>query len=894
MPSDAALLASLASGYVDGHGHGHGHDGGGGGGSSRAGGIGAAGSRGLGSGGDAGAGSSSSSLATSVDYGLDPTRPVVQEPSCVRRVFERHGKGVLAVAYSERLKLVASAGIDRTVLLWDPFNRQVAYTLTEHLDAVIYVAFDEAAKTLISVSVDKVVKVWDTTASFAVIHTLQLETKLHPDDCVSAAAFAPGPRNLVLAHAKLMAFDLPVATAGPTESHRAGVTASLSNTHFNQVVSGDEDGTVVVWDVTTGRALHRFSAGQPVTSLCLDANCRRLLVGTDAGTVAMHNASNGQRLSSFLIPDGSPAVAYRAAARVRPTAPSSSSSASSPASAGSPAAAGAGREGEGADGGAGDPGAGGEGASDVVTGLYYYADQRSQAKSKCVIAVGWDRVLKLWEETPGEAEQVMLRAAPASQPRPAATPTSFVSPQVAAAAAAALAQYRAIGAGVSLSSDEHDSAVPGAGGEQQQQQQQQQRTKGALVSALTAASAEVAQALAPLVTGLGVPPSEELSLSNPARWPDPLLHSEDLLALTVSQGVIATAGQDGLIVLWATDTLQLTHRLVPWPAYSLLLPALFRGVHAMQVLPSLNALVSAGADGYLRFWALPGGQLLMERAIHHAAPSAVAFAGAQSSSAGEEDDGGDRVLRMAQGAVTALKAFEGADCLGPAFTGRSALSVNVIEHYAALRAAAAAGAGRQGAGAGAGAAAVDIDPAEPVPDFPSSSNHSVHDLALADPADGLPAVGGGGGAGAGGSGSGSGDGAAGPGGSTRSSSNVAIAMAVAARRNSTTGRNMFANGFAGAATGSGAGAGSAPVGAGAFGTGRAGTSDSSSSSSSASSSSSSSSSSAALSAAAKEGIDEGTSPTSPNAGRGRLATGAFDLRKSRVILTGESCPRVVP
>lgn len=225
----------------------------------------------------------------------------------MRRVFEGHHKGVLSVAYSERFKLVASAGIERTIHIWDPFNRQVSYTVSEHHAAIILVAFADDAKLLVSVSVDKVVKLWDASTNFTCVQTMTIDTPLKPEDYISAALFDQSSKMLVLTHAKLLVFDLSHAGSVAVVSHKDPVTTMVYNDHFNQVVSADEGGVVTVWDVLSGRALHRFRCPTSVTALAFDTNKRRLLVGTTSGAVLMYNISNGQKLSEFIIPPGSSA-----------------------------------------------------------------------------------------------------------------------------------------------------------------------------------------------------------------------------------------------------------------------------------------------------------------------------------------------------------------------------------------------------------------------------------------------------------------------------------------------------------------------------------------------------------------------------------------------------------
>ena len=87
-------------------------------------------------------------------------------------------------------------------------------------------------------------------------------------------------------------------------THSAPIVSALYNETFDQVISGGLDGSINVWDYSTGNIVFKFNKthdNAKMTCMCLDFNQRRLVTGADDGSCKLWNFSNGQCLQSMAV-----------------------------------------------------------------------------------------------------------------------------------------------------------------------------------------------------------------------------------------------------------------------------------------------------------------------------------------------------------------------------------------------------------------------------------------------------------------------------------------------------------------------------------------------------------------------------------------------------------------
>eukprot|EP00192_Tetraselmis_astigmatica_P000660 CAMPEP_0117689666 /NCGR_PEP_ID=MMETSP0804-20121206/24643_1 /TAXON_ID=1074897 /ORGANISM="Tetraselmis astigmatica, Strain CCMP880" /LENGTH=1073 /DNA_ID=CAMNT_0005502517 /DNA_START=57 /DNA_END=3278 /DNA_ORIENTATION=+ len=235
-------------------------------------------------------------LAGIVTSSLDKTLAIVDVE---RRVETKrmigHTKGVHAFEWTALYKFVASAGMDRKVMLWNPFSCKHIAVLQGHAASVRSVAINERDNQIISMSADKVIKVWDIR-NHKCMQTFQDTEVYRPENIISAMKYDQKRRWLVTGNMKLKTWPLRSVINKTSGAHATSVSCVLYSPNFAEAITADHAGTVCVWVVSTGKLRFRFTNahnGHRVTAMTLDANNRRLITGSDNGQLKMWNFSSG-------------------------------------------------------------------------------------------------------------------------------------------------------------------------------------------------------------------------------------------------------------------------------------------------------------------------------------------------------------------------------------------------------------------------------------------------------------------------------------------------------------------------------------------------------------------------------------------------------------------------
>lgn len=194
-----------------------------------------------------------------------------------------HGEGG-AVSFSPDGRILAVAG-GTGIGLWDVATLHCHDAITSaHLRPILGADFSPAGSTLATTSADGALKVWDTSTS-----SVRKPSGLRPGS-IHSMVFTPDSKTLVI---------------GSRERPSVLVTRPVVGSSMNraQTISGDQDGSVSLWDVTSASPLSTMTGQDSleITTLALASDGRSLMAGGQGGVIWAGDLDARQNRPAFFV-----------------------------------------------------------------------------------------------------------------------------------------------------------------------------------------------------------------------------------------------------------------------------------------------------------------------------------------------------------------------------------------------------------------------------------------------------------------------------------------------------------------------------------------------------------------------------------------------------------------
>lgn len=221
-----------------------------------------------------------------------------QRPASNRTREIAVGAVITSVAVSPNGQLLATAGADNAIKLWNVADGAAGKVLAGHAGAVHSLAFSADGTKLASASEDKTIRIWNLAEGKEV-------NKIESPAPAKAVVFTADGSKVIAGQQDNIIRIWPIAAAAPfapekeIKGHGGPISSLALVPGGAQILSGSDDQTARVWDLASGNQVRQFAHGGPVNSVAVRADGLFVATGSPNNIAKLWNNQNGQQVAEL-------------------------------------------------------------------------------------------------------------------------------------------------------------------------------------------------------------------------------------------------------------------------------------------------------------------------------------------------------------------------------------------------------------------------------------------------------------------------------------------------------------------------------------------------------------------------------------------------------------------
>ncbi|MGA7938042.1 MAG: AAA-like domain-containing protein [Kovacikia sp.] len=210
--------------------------------------------------------------------------------------FKGHRSRVLSVRFSPNGELLASAGADQTIQLWDRQGTRLK-TLKGHRDVIWSVNFSPDGKLLASTGNDGTIQIWDVETG------ARIKTVTGQNRMLASVSFSPNGKTLAVTswNGTIGLFDLEQGKQLQLiRAHHDIAGDAAFSPDGTLLASASYDKTIKLWRVTDGTLVQTFTGHRDrLTRISFSPDVKTLASASFDKTVKVWNLETGKVLKTF-------------------------------------------------------------------------------------------------------------------------------------------------------------------------------------------------------------------------------------------------------------------------------------------------------------------------------------------------------------------------------------------------------------------------------------------------------------------------------------------------------------------------------------------------------------------------------------------------------------------